>query len=275
MSSIFIIESVFMLAVMVVCAQTTSEPERLNSVAVNAVQGMCPTTEESQRVRQVMSTEIANIVALRTCGGPGWTRVAFINATNTSQTCPSGLRLITSPRRTCGSARYTLGSTCSSTIFSVQGLHYHSVCGRIIGYHTGEAYAFWIAGNGLEGYYIDGLSLTHGSAGQRQHIWSFAVGYNNNPNHAAPSYNCPRNTSYAPAYLGGDYFCESAHGNYSNPLWDGQGCPFSPGTYCNVNNPPWFNKQLPNRTSDDIELRVCKWLNNDITTLSLIELYVL
>ena len=194
--------------------------------------------------------------------------------TNTSQACPSGLRLITSPIRMCGSAQYMTGSTCSSTFFSVQGLQYQLVCGRIIGYHTGAAYAFWIAGNGLEGYYIDGLSLTHGSAGQRQHIWSFAVGLNNNPNYSSPSYNCPRNTSYAPAYLGGDYFCESAQGNYSNPLWDGQGCPFSPGTYCNVNNPPWFNKQLPNRTSDDIELRVCKWLTNDVSTMTLIELYV-
>ena len=255
----FIIESLFVLAVMVVCVQTTSESD-----------GICPAIEKCVEKKVKVNRS--------TCGGPGWTRVAFFDATNTSQACPSGLRLITSPRRMCGSSLYHVNQSCSSTTFNVQGSSYRYVCGRIIGYHTGTAYAFWASLDDrrvLEGDYLDGVSLTHGLAGQRQHIWSFSVGVNNDPNYSFPTWNCPQNTSYAPGIVGNDYFCETTRGNYSNPLWDGQGCPFSPGTYCNINNPPWFNKQLPNSTTDNIEMRVCKWLDNDVTTLSLIELYVL
>ena len=258
--SSFIIESLFMLAVMVVCAQTTSESD-----------GMCPAIENC--VEKCLPKMKVN---RSTCGGPGWTRVAFFDATNTSQACPSGLRLITSPRRMCGSS-HRGGRSCSSTTFNVQGSSYQHVCGRIIGYHTGYAYAFWAsldAGRALELDYLDGVSLTHGPAGQRRHIWSFAAGVNNDPNYRNPTWNCPRATSNAPAIVGSDYFCETARGNYSNPLWDGQGCTVSPGTYCNVNNPPWFNKQLPKRITDNIEMRMCKWGSGDVSTITLIELYV-
>ena len=34
----------------------------------------------------------------------------------------------------------------------------------------------------IEGYYVDGISLTHGPPGSRQHIWTFAGGLvENNP----------------------------------------------------------------------------------------------
>ena len=39
-------------------------------------------------------------------------------------------------------------------------------------------------------------------------------------------------------------------------LWDGQNCT-STSTCCQLNNPPWFTKNLPNATTDDIELRLC------------------
>ena len=39
-------------------------------------------------------------------------------------------------------------------------------------------------------------------------------------------------------------------------LWDGQDCtPTS--TCCQLNNPPWFTKNLPTSTNEDIELRIC------------------
>ena len=275
---VYFVVAVFVTAVGIVYAQIYSKPQQIDSVAVESTLNMCPTSEESQRARQNLSSEIQVLLTRRVCGGPGWRRVAFINMSNTNHTCPSGLRLVTSPTRVCGSSRHLASRSCSSSIFNVQGSSYRFVCGRITGYHTGAAYAFWASlndGRVLEGDYLDGVSLTYGSAGQRQHIWSFAVGLNNNPNYRNPTWNCPRITSAAPPMVGNDYFCESAQGNSTNPLWDGQGCPFSPGTYCNINNPPWFNKQLPNSTTDNIEMRVCKWLDNDVTTLSLIELYVL
>ena len=62
-----------------------------------------------------------------------------------------------------------------------------------------------------------------------------------------------------------DYFCDTATGRRfihsqfypADPLWDGVGCgPLS--TCCSFNNPPWFYKQLPQPTTDNIEMRLCR-----------------
>ena len=42
-----------------------------------------------------------------------------------------------------------------------------------------------------------------------------------------------------------------------DPLWDGRGCILS-NPCCSFNNPPWFYKQLPQPTTDDLEMRVCR-----------------
>ena len=49
------------------------------------------------------------------------------------------------------------------------------MCGRIRGYQFGGTVAFYYT-QGIDGYYVDGVSLTHGGAGSRQHIWTFAAG---------------------------------------------------------------------------------------------------
>ena len=63
---------------------------------------------------------------------------------------------------------------------------------------------------------------------------------------------------------------------YSNDvLWDGQDCT-SNSTCCQLNNPPWFTKNLPTNTTDDIELRLCAdYLPADTDVpIELVELYV-
>jgi hypothetical protein len=56
----------------------------------------------------------------------------------------------------------------------------------------------------------------------------------------------------------GSYFYRIADPFYvEDPLWDGSGCG-SNTTCCSFNNPPWFLKQLPSLTTDDIEMRVCR-----------------
>ena len=87
-------------------------------------------------------------------------------------------------------------------------------------------------------------------------------------------------------FVESDYFCESglhsvwraSYGGVFFPndvLWDGQNCT-STSTCCQFNNPPWFTKDLPNASMDDIELRICT--NAEITVddipIELIELYV-
>jgi hypothetical protein len=72
--------------------------------------------------------------------------------------------------------------------------------------------------------------------------------------------------SSPPAFVGNDYFCDTGAVRITfrqdilytdNPLWDGNGCgPLN--TCCSFNNPPWFYKQLPQPTTDGIEMRVCR-----------------
>ena len=84
-----------------------------------------------------------------------------------------------------------------------------------------------------------------------------------------------------PPFVGNDYFCDTGisgdnwngdHLYSDDPLWDGQGCG-STSTCCEFNNPPWFCKQLPQPTTDDIELRIC---NTDVddTPIEIVEMYV-
>jgi hypothetical protein len=49
------------------------------------------------------------------------------------------------------------------------------------------------------------------------------------------------------------------HGHfYMEPLWDGEG--YRAGSACcTFNTPPWFYKQLPQPTTDDIKIRVCMY----------------
>ena len=152
-----------------------------------------------------------------------------------------------------------------------------------------EAIAFWAYANqnqGIDGYYINGVSLTHGGAGSRQHIWTFVAGATE-VNTGLLFEICPcdlHNYNRVPAFVGDDFFCESGlHSRWSlqymffpdDVLWDGQNCT-STSTCCQLNNPPWFTKNLTSATTDDIELRICitDLPEQADVPLELIELYV-
>ena len=244
----------------------------------------CPLVEERERARNEIH-QVA-IATMNICNGtPGWRRVAFINMTNTSYNCPAGLNLTSHSKRTCGRSHITQGG-CSSSIFSVGGLPYNHVCGRIRGYQFGATSAFYPYTEGIDGFYVQGVSLTHGGAGRRQHIWTFAAGLTEESTRF-PYENCPCDGAHydrVPAFVGDDYFCESGlHSTWSyqyvfypnDVLWDGQDCT-SISACCQLNNPPWFMKQLPATTTDDIELRLCTDFTPayDDVPIELIELYV-
>ena len=128
------------------------------------------------------------------------------------------------------------------------------MCGRIRGYQFGFTGALRAYAQGIDGYYVDGVSLTHGRAGSRQHIWTFAAGVTEGST-GHHSSQCPcviHNNSSVPAFVGDDFFCESGlHSGWSRQLilfpddvlWDGQNCT-STSTCCQLNNPPWFTKNL-------------------------------
>ena len=255
--------------------------------------GQCPLVEERERARnelyQFAASVIANatnVTSIYTCNGtPGWRRVAFINMTDTSYNCPTGLNLTSYSKRTCGRSHTTPGG-CSSTTFSVGSLPYSQVCGRIRGYQFGVTSAFFTYTAGIDSFYVIGISLTHGGAGSRQHIWTFAAGLSEvtttYPNEGCPCDTAP--SSVIPTFVGNDYFCESGlHSEWSGPfifyaddvLWDGEDCT-STSTCCQLNNPPWFTKNLPSATTDNIELRLCTHQSPSIedVPIELIELYV-
>ena len=258
----------------------------------------CPPMEERERARneihQIANSTILAAIAtghIHTCNGtPGWRRVAFINMTDTSYNCPTGLNLTSYSKRTCGRSHTTAGG-CSSTTFSVGGLPYSRVCGRIRGYQFGGTGAFWGYFNrnqGIDSYYVTGVSVTHGSAGSRQHIWTFAAGATEVDTRFL-SERCPCDThindNRVPVqFVGDNFFCESGfHSPWSyqfilfpdDVLWDGQNCT-STSTCCQFNNPPWFTKNLTSATTDDIELRICTYYEPEVDNvpLELIELYV-
>ena len=206
----------------------------------------------------------------RSCKGVagGWMRVASIDMTDTSRTCPSGLRTLTSPRRLC--AMNTGSPGCSSVVLPVQGVQYSRVCGKIIGYQQGSPDAFgpYIKGGQttIDSHYVDGISLTHGTS-PRKHIWTFVAAlheYDSYPSLVCPCTNTRNSPPPAvPDFIGHDYFCDTGSENRfqfifyeADPLWDGAGCgQFS--TCCPLNSPPWFLKNISPPTSDDIEMRLC------------------
>ena len=224
------------------------------------------------------------------CGGErGWTRVAYVNMTQPGATCPNGLTQRNfSGTLLCG--RSIIG--CQSAAFSALGVSYSSVCGRLQGYQYYHPDAFYASITNMQvtidGIYVDGVSITHGS-GPRKHIWTYAVGAY--PNRLL-QLECPCNNGssfQSPSFIGNDYYCESA--SYKpcptchrtsvlydeDLLWDGQQCSSLEATCCTHPNMPWFTKALGETTTDDIEVRVCgneSPTGDEDTPLSLIELFV-
>ena len=178
----------------------------------------------------------------------------------------------------------TSSHDCSSIIFSSSAVWYSKVCGRILGYQSGSTNSF--QGNrsrNVSGNYVDGVSLTHGNP--RQHIWTFAAGlheYNSNSESRCP---CQGGTTSPPEFVGMDYFCDTGSSGRFNestfyvddPLWDGVGCGAGDNsTCCSFNNPPWFYRQLPELTTDDIEMRLCRdeEAEKEDVTIGIAEIYI-
>ena len=110
----------------------------------------------------------------RSCGDitGGWMKVADLDMTDNTTQCPDYFELTTSPLRTCRiSSIY--GITCSPVMFSVGGVEYTKVCGRVKGYQVGRPNAFaryarhhlvLSSPSKINTPYVDGVSLTHGSS---------------------------------------------------------------------------------------------------------------
>ena len=264
----------------------------LVSIPVSGEIGTCLVQEERDAAIQSISTLIRtimdstpNLAISLHCGTGRWYRVAHLNMSNSSQQCPSAWgEYSNSGVRACRRPHSPHGS-CSATLYPTSR-QYSRVCGRIVGYQIGSTDAFGnhAVGQTIDSYYVYGVSVTHGAP--RNHIWTLASGLTEGQ-FVAYGYDCPCiNPSHSgnvppPSFVEDNYYCES--GNPTNtytsqlysadPLWDGQQCE---GECCsNGKSPPWFSVELPNPTTDDIEVRICNPQGGgDDVAIQLLELYV-
>ena len=223
------------------------------------------------------------------CGSDeGWTRLAYLDMSDPSEECPSGFRLYESGGvRACGRPVSSDGS-CASVKIPSNDIKYSEVCGRVVGYqyYTTDALHPSYNNIGINSYYVDGVSITHGNP--RKHIWTFVSGHDEVGNRKN---NCPcqQGAQHTPSpFIGNDYFCESGretvHADHepslytSDPLWDGQQCGTLEQSCCDVPGIPWFHKFLlsSNTVTDDIEMRLCcnQDTSDEDVAISLYELYV-
>ena len=280
----------FIMFISILVARVAQGKHRFPLYVINGDgKGSCPHQLEIERARQSINNYIKNNITLPQlnihCGPGEWVRVAYLNMSDPSQQCPSDwMEYNTSGLRACGRQ---FGVNCSSVYYTSNGFRYRKVCGQVIGYQLGSTDVFDNANHSIDSAYVDGVSITHGTP--RSHIWTYAAGSRDSPGSIN---DCPclvADGSFIPQtppqYVGDDYYCESGNPSTysrflnsltdtSDLLWDGKQCE---GQCCsNGKSPPWFSVDLPNPTSDDIEVRLCDTDNIDgeDTPIKLLELYI-
>ena len=179
------------------------------------------------------------------CGGHkgGWMRIADLD-TSRGDDCPAGWTKITTNDagypsidiQVCRSLSNDPG--CYATIFTVNGLDYHKVCGKARGYQKYTTDLLEVLAlhpktlRALTVYmWMDCMSITLGYP--HKHVWTYAIGFSDE---LASYGNCPCAASPGTAaftFLNNDYYCESGSPGTvhpknafltDDPLWDGSGC---------------------------------------------------
>ena len=216
------------------------------------------------------------------CGSKGWTGIGIADFADPQTSCPDPLVEYTRYGvRGCSRSNLEDNSVIIPTNMS-----YSQICGTVQGYQFTSTDAFSsvydnTGPDDIEQSYFDGVSITHGPIGARQHIFSLA---------AAPTEHndcpCEGNTTQStiPSFVGQDYLCESGNPMTSlrytlytgDILWDGEQCGGTEGPCCTSPYKPYFYKDLGSATTDDIELRILtnEPLNNEDIVLLSFEIYV-
>ena len=165
----------------------------------------------------------------------------------------------------------------------LNGQQYSGVRGRVVGYQYASPDAFYQPGStniSIDDVYVDGISITHGT-NPRKHVWTLAAAVYP---YRDSRVTCP-STGHGdpqPTFVGDNYFCSSGNVDntewlrmvYDTPLWS------TITGNCNLCNGddkiPYFCRQLPEPTSDDLEIRICanENLSNEDIRVESIELYI-
>ena len=218
--------------------------------------------------------------------GREWKMVGYLDMTDPTQQCPDSWQTFTSPRSSCGKKST---APCDSVNITTSGASYQTVCGRFRGYQKGSPDAFrkWnekIEKN-IETYYVDGVTVTYGSPGDRHHVYTYAAGLTETTNWVQRE-PCPcAGGDSPPLFVGSDYYCESGNPGpgwdliqlySSDVLWDRQQCGGNESTCCNPPNLPWFCKTFSTPISEDLEVRICtdQSLDDENVAIESFELYI-
>ena len=205
------------------------------------------------------------------CGSDGgWTRLAHLDMTDPTETCPNGWKLYEQNGvRGCSRAS-SGGGSCNSVQYPSHDVTYTEICGRVRGYQYYSTDAVFTTISNINSYYVDGVSLTRGNP--RQHVWTFMSGLKEDNSYSQGTYTCPCQTgsqqsNNVPSFIGRDYYCESGNPSTpsgftsilytADPLWDGKQCSKLESPCCSSTMLPWFHKPLESPTDDYIEARVC------------------
>jgi len=170
------------------------------------------------------------------CGGltGGWMRVAKLDVQN----CPKKMqpKNFTNNGIIMACITKNPSGSCTSLFYSSQNISYSKVCGKITGYQVGTLDSFHEVSGGINGNYLDGVSVTV----NRAHVWSLAAGWRcryRPPSFVGSSYNCERGT-----------ICPN--GRPCN-------CPFQSLCRPLLWNRFWY-KRIPRNTVADLEVRICR-----------------
>ena len=249
-----------------------------------------PDAQSGEYVLVVNGSEVTVYCEMGTsgvCGGEGgWTRIANIDIT-AGDDCPSGLfTSVRAGKELCDRDHTINGGACSETTFSTQGINYTKVCGRTRGYQYHGGGAIDGINNGvddLESYYVDGVSITRGGRGNRQHVWTFANGNRQVSNPEGCPCNAGSSSPDTPAYVGDDYYCESATSVHltnrlfiDDPLWDGQNCIDDEVPCCTNSNLPYFVRDFGTPSTQSIDYRICtsEGESDEAVGIDQIEIYI-
>ena len=173
-----------------------------------------------------MFSDITASFLLPDISGHVWKKVGYLNMSDPTQQCPDSWQRISSPVKSC---KKKDSVPCDSVNITTSGVSYQMVCGKFRGYQVGTPDAFNSyagLGRNLETYYVDGVSITYGSPGNRHHVYTYAAGNSE----FASAYSCPcAGGTPPPSFVGSDYYCNPLQVVSDNTmffntdvLWDGQ-----------------------------------------------------
>ena len=196
---------------------------------------------------------------LLTCNGinGAWKRIAYLNTNENPISCPSRFEVRSDTSNPPICRRNNRHAGCSSVIYLSNGMSYSQVCGRVRIHQQETPDEFQSDNNNIsrngpseDQNYVDGVSLTHGTSPNRNHIWTFTavIKFGDDIDRCTI---CGRNK---PLYVGTSFTCIAEHCriwpcDFDNAIW-------TDGFSCFGNE--IFYRQLSESTTDNIEMRVCR-----------------